>query len=270
MSWGNVIAGGAAILGGALSKKGGDKQAKAAQQASQQAADAAAQELAFQREARDDARAQLTPYSREGAVARRMYNAAMGVDTMTGGVGGDTLAAARADYDRNFEASPFMGDARYGAEQALNALRSTNAAMGRGSAINSGKALRAASDIEQGYRAGATQNYLNSLSGIVDTGMQADSGIASGGQVFADRSGNAIRQAAALQGQYGMMGAQAEAQGFADAAGFIGYGLGNYQRPRASSSGGVKPIKPFSYKTPTYSGKINSAARPLPALRGGG
>ena len=270
MSWGIVATIGSSLIGAGASIASGNKQAKASRQASQQAADAAAQELAFQREARDDARAQLTPYSREGSAARRMYNAAMGVDTMSGGAGGDTLAAARADYDRNYEASPFVGDARYGAEQALNALRSTNAAMGRGSAINSGKALRAASDIEQGYRAGATQNYLNSLSGIVDTGMQADSGIASGGQVFADRSGNAIRNAAALQGQYGMMGAQAQAQGFADAAGFIGYGLGNYQRPRASSLGGVTPIKPFSYRTPTYTGKINSAARSLPALRGGG
>lgn len=270
MSWGNVIAGGAAILGGALSKKGGDKQAKAAQQASQQASDAAAQELAFQQQARDETRTQLTPYSREGAAARRMYNAAMGVDTISGGAGGDTLAAARADYDRNFEASPFVGDARYGAEQALNALRSTNAAMGRGSGINSGKALRAATDIEQGYRASATQNYLNSLSGIVDTGMQADSGIASGGQVFADRSGNAIRQAAALQGQYGMMGAQAGANAASDIAGFAGDFIGSYQSPRAKPLGAVTPVKAFPYKTPGYAGKVSSAARSLPALRGGG
>lgn len=210
-----------------------NKQSSAAKKASQAAIDASNKEIALQREARDEARKIFTPYSQEGAAARRMYNGAMGV-----GVGGSTdptaLAAARSDYDRGFEASPFWRDAQYGADQAMNALRSTNGAMGRGSSINSGKALRAASDIQTGYRGQATMNYLNGLSGIIDTGLTADSGIASGGQTYANNSANAIRNAAGVQANAAMAQGQAWANAASDFAGFAGYALGNY-KPGGSS-----------------------------------
>jgi len=218
---------GAAVVGGA-SIYSANKQASAAKKAGQMASEAASQEIALQREARDEARKIFTPYSQEGAAARRLYNSAMGI-----GVGGSTdptaLAEARSDYDTAFEASPFWRDAQYGADQAMNALRSTNGAMGRGSSINSGKALRAASDIQTGYRGQATMNYLNSLGGIIDTGLTADSGIASGGQAYANNAGNAIRNAASVQGNAAMAGAQAWGNAASDIAGFAGYALGNYK-----------------------------------------
>ena len=256
-----------AVAGAFGASKSAKATKKAAQIAAAQAEAASQRELAFQQQARDKADQVYAPYSKEGAAARRMYNAAMGVDTMSGGVGGDTLAAARADYDRNFEASPFMGDARYGAEQALNALRSTYAATGQGI---SGKMQRAASDIQQGYRAGATQNYLASLGGIADAGGNADRDLVSTYQGFANNSSNAVRSAAAQQGQYGMMGAQAGANAASDIAGYAGDFLGYYQSSRTKPIGSVAPVKAFSYKTPSYTGKIRSAAQSLPALRGGG
>lgn len=222
---------GAAVVGGATVYSA-NKQASAAKKAGQLASDASNQEIALQREARDEARKIFTPYSQEGAAARRMYNAAMGIaptGTVPGGTGADTLEAARAAYDSGFEASPYWRDAQYGAGQAMNALMSTNAAMGRGSSINSGKALRAAQDIQMGYRAGATQNYLNSLGGIIDTGLTADSGIASGGQTYANNAGNAIRNAAGVQANAQMAQGQAWANAASDFAGFAGYALGNYK-----------------------------------------
>lgn len=223
---------GAAVVGGA-SIYSANKQSSAAKKASAAATDAASQEIALQREARDEARKTFQPYSQEGAAARRLYNGAMGI-----GVGGSTdpsaLAAARSDYDAGFEASPFWRDAQYGTGQAMNALMSTNAAMGRGSSINSGKALRAASDIQTGYRANATQNYLSSLGGIIDTGLTADSGIASGGQTYANNAGNAIRNAAGVQANATMAGAQAWGNAASDIAGLAGYMYGNY-RPGGSS-----------------------------------
>ena len=213
------------------------KQASAAKKASQAATDAANQEIELQREARDEARKIFTPYSQEGAAARRMFNGAMGIaptGTMPGGTGADTLEAARAAYDQGFEASPFWRDAQYGAGEAMNALRSTNAAVGRGSSINSGKALRATQDIQTGYRGQATQNYLSSLNGIIDTGLTADSGIASGGQTYANNSGNAIRNAAGVQANAAMAGAQAWGNAASDIAGVAGYALGNY-RPGGSN-----------------------------------
>ncbi len=232
---------GSAVIGAGVSASAASKQAKAAKNAANQAAATASQEMEMQREARDEARKIFTPYSQEGAAARRIYNGAMGI-----GVGGSTdpaaLAAARADYDTSFEASPFWRDAQYATGQAMNALNSTNAAMGRGGSINSGKALRAASDIQQGYRGAATQNYLTSLGGIVDTGLVADSGIASGGQAYANNAGNALRNATALQGQYNMAGANAWADAASNIAGFAGYAAGNWPGSKgntgASNGGG--------------------------------
>lgn len=225
------------VVGAGASAYSANKQASAAKKASQAATDASNQEIALQREARDEARKIFTPYSQEGAAARRMYNAAMGIaptGTAPGGAGADTMEAARAAYDQGFEASPFWRDAQYGADQAMNALRSTNGAMGRGSSINSGKALRAASDIQTGYRGQATMNYLNGLSGIIDTGLTADSGIASGGQTYANNSANAIRNAAGVQANAAMAQGQAWANAASDFAGFAGYALGNY-KPGGSS-----------------------------------
>ena len=96
-----------------------NKGAKAAKQASQQAAQAADKEIALQREARDEARQIFTPYSQEGAAARSMINGAMGVGPAA------AVASGRAAYDQGFDASPYWRDAQYGAEQSLNALRST-------------------------------------------------------------------------------------------------------------------------------------------------
>jgi hypothetical protein len=238
------------VVGAGASAYSASKQASAAKKATAAATEASNQEIALQREARDEARKIFTPYSQEGAAARRMYNAAMGIaptGTMPGGTGADTLEAARAAYDQGFEASPYWRDAQYGADQAMNALRSTNGAMGRGSSINSGKALRAAQDIQTGYRGQATMNYLNGLGSIIDTGLTADSGIASGGQTYANNAGNAIRNAASVQGNAAMAGAQAWGNAASDIAGFIGYGLGQWK------PGGNKYFRPSTPSTPGFS-----------------
>ena len=267
-SAGATLAATAATVGSSI--YAANKGAKAAKQAGQQAAQAADREIALQREARDKADQIFTPYVREGDVARRMINGAMGIDTMNGGAGGDTLGAARADYYRGFDASPFMEDARYGAEQSLNALRSTNAAMGRGGAINSGKAMRAAQDIQTGYRGQATQNYLASLGATADVGFNASGHIGDAYQGFASNAGNAMRYAANAQGQSGLAGAQAYANAASDIGGFAGYALGNYQdsRNRVAPPRVVRPVY-----LPRTSGTVlvpsRTTSRPI-SLGGGG
>jgi hypothetical protein len=235
-----------------------NKQSKAAKNASNQAAATASEQIALQREAYDNADRILTPYSTEGNSARRMYNAAIGV-APTGE--GDTIGAARSDYDAGFDNSPFWRDAQYATGQAMNALQSTNAAMGRGSSINSGKALRAASDIQEGYRGSATQNYLNSLAGVAGTGFQADTGRASGGQNFANAASNALAQSSALQGQYAMQGAQAWGNAASDIAGLAGYVSGNY-RPGGQNY--------FRAPSTSGGGGFNWAVQPVPTFGGGG
>lgn len=256
MSWGAVAMIGGAIIGGVASNSAASKSASAAKNASNQAAQAAENELEMQREARDEARKIFTPYSQEGAAARRLYNGAMGI-----GVGGSTdpaaLASARSAYDTSFESSPYWRDAQFATGQAMNALQSTNAAMGRGGSINSGKALRAASDIQQGYRGQATQNYLSSLGGIVDTGLTADSGIASGGQTYANNAGNALRNSAALQGQYGLASAAAYGNSMSDIAGFAGYAGGQsyFRNQKPNTGGGSRNTFDWSVQpVPTFGG----------------
>lgn len=216
----------AAGVGAAATVYAGNQASSAAKSASKQAAATADKEIALQQQAYDNARTTLTPYSQEGAQARRMYNGAMGIAPTAGA---DTLDAARAAYDSGFTNSPYWQDAQYGADQAMNALMSTNAAEGRGGSINSGKALRAAEDIQTGYRGQATQNYLTSLAGVAGTGFQADTGIASGGQTFANTASNALSQASQQQGQYAMTGATAAGGAAAGVANSINYALGNYQ-----------------------------------------
>lgn len=158
---------------------------------------------------------------------------------------GDSLAKAQADYNSAFENSPYWKDAQYSTQQAMDAMRSTNAAMGRGSTINSGRALRGASDIQMGYRGQATQNYLSSLSGISGTGFQADSGRASGGANFANNASNALAQSA--QGQ--ATAAYARGQGTQNAisdliglGGFLAGQYGNRSQPASAQTSSFAPL----------------------------
>lgn len=269
-----VAAIGAAVIGGAASISAANKAAKATKNASNQAAQTAQDQIALQREAYANAKATLTPYAQEGAAARRLYNGAMGIapaagtSTSAGVAGADTLDAARAAYNSGFETSPYWQDAQYATGQAMNALRSTNAAMGRGSSINSGKALRAASDIQQGYRGAATQNYLASLNNIGQTGLTADTGIASGGQNFANNASNALGQATALQGQYGMANAAAYGNAMSDIAGIAGYTAGNYLNGGQSYFQPMQSVTPINVPTPNVG--LSPNALNVPSLYPGG
>jgi len=213
----------ASAIGAHAASKASSKQASAINNAANQQAQSSAEQIALQREARDEAKKILTPYVTEGDSARRMLNSAYGV-APTGE--GDSLEGARADFDAGFEASPFWKNAQDATAKALAALRSTNAALGRGSSINSGKAMRAAADINQNYRGGATSEYIAGLGGIADRGFDASAGIASGGVNFANSASSTMAQSAANQGNLAMAAANAKYQGASDAAGFLGWGAG--------------------------------------------
>lgn len=255
---------GAAIIGGAASVYSANKASSAASKASKTASQTADKEIALQREARDEARKVLTPYAEEGGQARRMYNAAHGIAP----AGADTIEAARAAYDAGFEASPYWRDAQHGSAESMNALVSTNAAAGRGGSINSGKAMRAASDILTGYRGGATTNYLAALGGVADTGFAADSGIASGGQVYANNAGNALRHASGIQANASMAQGQAYGDAASNIATLAGYAAGNYQPGGQNyfSAYSAQPLTPLRPVNATALSTMRSA--PNLTLRG--
>lgn len=311
----------ASAIGAGASIYSAKKQADAAKDAANIGAQSAQQQLGMQREAYQNADRILTPYSQEGAAARRMYNALLGVPTAaaapaqlqtgllgssrtgsqeldtyitnnpalqeywsgwetgtgsgkhrtmfgdfngyalseyrkavgrdptqggyadTPGAGGslpmngDQIAADREQAVSAFRASPFSTIARDSAQRGTNALFSTAAAMGRG--VNSGKTMRAAADWNNTAQNNALVSYMGSLGGIADTGYNADSGRASGGQTFANNASNALAAQANAQAQGRLGAANAWGQGLSNAAGFIGWGVGQYgnqqQQPKKNA-----------------------------------
>lgn len=281
---------------------GASKQANAAKDAASMQAASADKSLQLQKESYANADRILTPYSQEGAAARRMYNALLGVPTanaaparpasamgtgqpgspdwqaylqqnpdlqaymdrngfgkvggstveeflsnhwntygqregrtlptfadtpapgMGPGAGGDQIAADREMAMSAFRASPYSTIARDSAQRGTNALFSTAAAMGRG--VNSGKTMRAAADWNNTAQNNALVSYMGSLGGVADTGYNADSGRASGGQTFANNASNALAAQANAQAQGRLGAANAWANGLSNAAGFIGWGAG--------------------------------------------
>lgn len=313
---------GASVIGAGASVYGASKQAGAAKDAANIGAQSAQQQLAQQERAYQNADRILTPYSQEGAAARRMYNALLGVPTaqtapqqvQTGLLGSsqtgskeldDFIAAnpglqqywsswetgkgsgkhrvlfgdfngyaldeyrkqvgrdpaaggytaqqtpamqqqdvanARDEAMSAFRASPFSTIARDSAQRGTNALFSTAAAMGRG--VNSGKTMRAAADWNNTAQNNALVSYMGSLGGIADTGYNADSGRASGGQTFANNASNALAAQANAQAQGRLGSANAWANGLSNAAGFIGWGAGQMgaQQPAKGNALYYQPV----------------------------
>lgn len=320
----------AVVASAGASLFGAKKQADAAKDAANIGAQSTQQQLQMQRDAYANADRILTPYSQEGAQARRMYNALLGVGTadaapaqplQTGLLGSsqtgsmelddfiaanpglrqywsswetgkgsgrhrvlfgdfngyaldefqksrgrapaqggyapdapqmgtvgatDRIAADREAALSVFRASPYSTIARDSAQRGTNALFSTAAAMGRG--VNSGKTQRAASDWNNTAQNNALVSFMGSLGGVADTGYNADSGRASGGQTFANNASNALAAQANAQAQGRLGSANAWAQGLSNAAGFIGWGAGQmgggqnalfYQQPQTRTTPGA-------------------------------
>lgn len=254
----------AAGIGAAASLAGSKSQAKAQRQAADVQARSAEQQLQFQREAYQNADRIFQPYTREGGQARRTYNALMGMpsgdyqaylrenpDIMSWW---NTLTPeVKAQYNNNpvdfaqwhhetqssdralpmagssqamqqFQASPFSAVARDAADRGVNAMFSTQAAMGRG--LNSGKALRAAADWNDQTQRTALVQYMGALDGVANRGFEADNNRVASGQAFANNASAASQRGAdAMAGGY-IGAANARSQGLQDVAGFVGWGLG--------------------------------------------
>lgn len=219
-------------------------QIEAANIAAQQQREGLDKQLAFQQQGYDIAEREFRPWVKEGDQARAMYNSAFGVNPTNG----QTLADARGQFDAGFENSPYWRDAQYSTTQALNALNSTDAAMGKGG-LNSGKAQRAAGDLVNNFRGNATNMYLNALGGIVDLGVTGATGVASAGQTLANNNAGAIRSATNAISDYmydgtsgagaaranGVAGAgNALAQGYVNSAGAAANGAINAANARAA------------------------------------
>lgn len=145
---------------------------------------------------------------------------------------------AQATAMDEFRRSPFYTTTRAAGEAGRNAILGTAAA--RGGTV-SGKAQRAVSDFTNEHEQGALASYLSSLNGVAATGYSADTGIASGGQTFANNTSAILGQ----QSQTQIAGTQAAANAGTDAlkdlSSFAGFAYGASRMPKTPqpTTGGV-------------------------------
>jgi len=208
----------------AASNSAAKKQAKAINQSAQTAADAQTQSTQMQIDALNNAaaagEAELRPIVQQGERPLYLHQAAYGL------LPPDQQPAGRAAYTQAFEQSPYWQDALEATNRGVSALVSSNAAAGKGGAINSGKALRAASDIAQTYRGGATDKYISGLGGYIDRYDAAKSGIANlkigAGTQVANAFGNQGNNLASIYANQGNALANIYGNQASNVAGFTG------------------------------------------------
>ena len=192
---------------------GGLLQANAAKKAANAQTAAAGQDIAFQRETRDQIRSDLSPFLKAGTIGNQAYLSELGLGKAPAGYGGYTK-------------TPGYG---FRMKEGVNALEAGAAARG---GLYSGAAMRDLNKWGQDYSSSEYDKYLSRIGALTDMGMSA-----------AQMSGNASQNAAA--GVSNALGGIGNAQ----AAGAIGranafssgindaMGVWNYQRQNPNSMG---------------------------------
>lgn len=175
------------------------------------------------------------------------------------------------DAANTFESSPFMQIANDEIDAAISNLDGRYGASGL---ILSGGATRARAEIAAqirgdlfnqhlGARTANFADYFGALTNANNTGFQAASGVASGGQAFANAASNAVQNNAAAQSNAAIAAAGARADGVNSAVGFGGWALGNLlnnrspttfgsQAPMSTASGPSTTATTLSPVVPTY------------------
>lgn len=101
----------------------------------------------------------------------------------------------------------------------------------------SGRTVRGMAEVANEAQLRNFTGYYGALGGVADTGFNADSGIASSGQTFANSAANTLAANAANQGNLTMQNAKAKADMTDDLASWVGWGIGNW--PGATGAGGL-------------------------------
>jgi hypothetical protein len=160
----------------------------------------------------DRATAQMQPMVNDSTTPNNLVRGALGIDPSQAGA-----------YNTAYNGSFYKNEADYNTAKAHNALVSTNAALGKGGAINSGKALRAAG--QQGYELAMAgrEAHLTGLKGYVDRGDAARTGIANAAMGVGSQAANAF----ANQGNALSQIALQRGQGLQDAAATGGMAISN-------------------------------------------
>lgn len=112
----------------------------------------------------------------------------------------------------------------------------TSMAGAQGSSI-SGRTARGMAEVANEAKLRNFQGYYGALGGVADTGFSADTGIASGGQQFADRAAQITTNNGNAQADLAIAKGQNNANTADDLASWIGWGVGNM--PQSSGGAGT-------------------------------
>lgn len=133
-----------------------------------------------------------------------------------------------------YEATPF---AKIGTMEAGKARDDFLSMAGAQGSSLSGRTARGMFEVAEEAKLRNFGNYFGALGQVTDRGYQADTGIASGGQVFANNASNITQQAGQTAADFSMAKGQNQANTAGDLASWIGWGLGNMGSMGGASGG---------------------------------
>ena len=203
----------AAVIGGGAALASGAMQSSAARSASRSQRDAAAQQVALQREIYEDQTQRFKPFLEGGNNALAAYMSEMGLGERPEGFAGLSMSPG----------------ARFAMEQGRDTMEAGAAA---GGGLRSGATMGGLERMRFGMAAQDRDNQMNRLGGLVDMGQGSAGMQAQAGNAFAGMASNALANQgnAAAAGAIGSGNAWGNA--FGNLAGVAGY-MANNRNPTA-------------------------------------
>lgn len=235
---GGAIAAAGAVGAAALTSKSNSKAINTSVAAQQRSEDA---QLGFQREARAENTAALSPFMQRGNVAGETINAALGLGYSPGysasvGAPSDPAAAATNAYEL-FKKST-------GYETRFNEGNRSLAANYFGGGVGqSGAAVKAALRYGQGFASNEFGNWLGALGGQQQIGFGGASALAGVSQTFADRAGQISQNGADMTSEAAVARARNQGALWTGLAGTLGQTAGalSSYRPTYSPYAALAP-----------------------------
>ena len=136
-----------------------------------------------------------------------------------------------------FEASPW---GKIGTMEANNARDAFIASAGAQGSSLSGRTARGMAEVSEEAKLRNFGGYFGALGDVTNRGYQADTGIASGGQTFANNATNIAMQGGQNQANMAIAKGQNQANTAGDLASWIGWGMGNMGSMGGGGSTGTK------------------------------
>lgn len=136
---------------------------------------------------------------------------------------------------------------KIGVMEAANAQNDFLSRAGAQGASLAGRTARGMSEVAEQSKLRNFSGYYGALGGVADTGFAADSGIASGGQQFAQTAANVAANQGTNAANLAIAQGQNNANMVGDLASWVGWGIGNYSGSTPGTTGtGRKSTGPSS------------------------